>query len=295
MARIRSIKPSFFLNEDLACLSFAHRLCFVGLWTAADREGRLEDRPRRLKAALFPYDDIDMDVLLTDLAEKGFIVRYDADGAPAISIPHFLKHQRPKNDEHVSLIPAPSLEHPRGIRAAPRIGDRTLGGRKVGGMDTADGAVSSAPADGAAAEAFQALWNDTTSLPIPRCRDLTSKRRRHIKARLSERSLEAWGAIMARIQASKFCRGEVARGNGDQPWVAAFDWLIGSPDVAVKVLEGAYDDRKPARVAAAAPQPTYSFDWFDECKEIHEGECSGQSQHSTRKIIEAGRAARQSA
>ena len=128
MARIRSIKPSFFKNEDLAELSFAHRLCFAGLWGQADREGRLEDRPRRLKAEIFPYDDIDMDSLLSALAEKQFIVRYAADGVAAIAINGFLKHQRPKSDEPASLIASPLLEHPRGIGAVPRIGkDRGQG------------------------------------------------------------------------------------------------------------------------------------------------------------------------
>ena len=32
MARIRSIKPSFWTNEVLAELSPWHRLCFIGLW-----------------------------------------------------------------------------------------------------------------------------------------------------------------------------------------------------------------------------------------------------------------------
>ena len=72
--RARMIKPSFFLNEDLATLPYEARLLFIGLWCVADREGRLEDRPRRLKAELFPYDDIDLDPLLGKLAELGFIV-----------------------------------------------------------------------------------------------------------------------------------------------------------------------------------------------------------------------------
>jgi len=114
MARIRSIKPSFFTNEDLAELSPWHRLCFIGLWGQADREGRLEDRPRRLKAAIFPYDELDMDGLLNGLAEKQFITRYAADGAAYIAVGHFLKHQRPKSDEPASLIPAPLLKEPRG-------------------------------------------------------------------------------------------------------------------------------------------------------------------------------------
>ena len=54
MSRIRSIKPEFFLDEELAELSPLTRLLFVGLWTLADCEGRLEDRPKRIRAQLHP-------------------------------------------------------------------------------------------------------------------------------------------------------------------------------------------------------------------------------------------------
>ncbi len=258
MSRIRAIKPSFFTNEILAELSPWHRLCFAGLWTQADREGRLEDRPRRLKAALFPYDEIDVDVLLTDLAEKGFILRYDAAGAPAIEVIHFLKHQRPKADEHVSLIAAPLLNEKCLSRAGPRIGNREVGNRELGDRGEEQSAA-----------AFMAAWNAITKPPIPRCRDLTSKRRKHIRSRLSERPLADFEALMARVQASAFCRGEVAaRREGEQPWVATIDWFIGSPDVAVKVSEGAYDDRKSAR-----PPPPVEHDWYAECGLLHNHDC----------------------
>ena len=55
MARARNIKPGFFKNEFLADLPFETRLLFIGLWTLADREGRLEDRPRKIKMELFAY------------------------------------------------------------------------------------------------------------------------------------------------------------------------------------------------------------------------------------------------
>ncbi len=61
MARIRTIKPQFFLNEELAELPAMVRLLFIGLWTQADREGRLLDRPKRLKAEIFPYDNFDVE------------------------------------------------------------------------------------------------------------------------------------------------------------------------------------------------------------------------------------------
>lgn len=50
MARARNIKPAFFMNDELAEIDPLGRLLFIGLWTIADREGRLEDRPARHKS-----------------------------------------------------------------------------------------------------------------------------------------------------------------------------------------------------------------------------------------------------
>jgi hypothetical protein len=110
MARIRSIKPEFFDDEELCALSSWHRLCFVGLWLEADRDGRLEDRPKRLKPHIFPYDDLDIDALLTTLAESGFILRYTVDGRSYIQIVNFARHQLPSRDEPPSEIPMPTGE-----------------------------------------------------------------------------------------------------------------------------------------------------------------------------------------
>jgi hypothetical protein len=105
LQRIRTIKPEFFVHEDLARVSFAGRLLYIGLWTVADCVGRLEDRPTRLKALLFPYDAVDVDALLADLATRGFIRRYQADGHACIDIPTFLKHQRPGPRELAHELP----------------------------------------------------------------------------------------------------------------------------------------------------------------------------------------------
>ena len=54
MARARNIKPGFFKNELLAEMPPETRLLFMGLWCLADREGRFEDRPKKIKMELFP-------------------------------------------------------------------------------------------------------------------------------------------------------------------------------------------------------------------------------------------------
>jgi hypothetical protein len=105
--RIRSIKPAFFLNEQVAALPFHWRLLFVGLWTQADREGRLEDRPVRLKAMLFPYDDLDVNDGLGCLVNAGLITRYEGNTQRLIAIPTWVKHQQPNVKEAQSEYPPP--------------------------------------------------------------------------------------------------------------------------------------------------------------------------------------------
>lgn len=110
MPRARNLKPGFFKNEDLAECSPWARLCFAGLWTLADREGRLEDRPKRIKAELFAFDAFDVDPLLTELARRRFIVRYEIDGERFIQVSKFLDHQTPHYSEKPSVIKPPPLQ-----------------------------------------------------------------------------------------------------------------------------------------------------------------------------------------
>jgi len=105
MARARNIKPGFFTNEELVELPFHTRLLFIGLWTLADREGRLEDKPKRIKMNLFPADSIDVDASLVELEASGFLKRYEVDGARYIQVLAFRKHQNPHRDEKPSSIP----------------------------------------------------------------------------------------------------------------------------------------------------------------------------------------------
>lgn len=107
MSRIRTIKPEFFLDDELAELTPLTRLLFIGLWTLADCEGRLEDRPKRIRAQLHPFDDGDTDAMLQALHDRGFIYRYTANSLRCIEIRSFKKHQRlsGKEAEGQSALP----------------------------------------------------------------------------------------------------------------------------------------------------------------------------------------------
>jgi hypothetical protein len=103
--RIRTVKPEFFADDDVADLSLSARLLFVGLLLVADREGRLEDRPRLIKGRVFPHDAIECEPLLGELAAKRFILRYTVEHKALIQIRTFEKHQRPHPKEQPSVLP----------------------------------------------------------------------------------------------------------------------------------------------------------------------------------------------
>lgn len=107
MARARNIKPGLFKNEVLGVQDPILSLLFIGLWTLADKAGRLEDRPLRIKGELFPYrDGLDIDGYLTQLERLGFIHRYKVDDLALIEIDNFVKHQNPHHTEKASELPA---------------------------------------------------------------------------------------------------------------------------------------------------------------------------------------------
>ncbi len=94
MARTRNIKPGFFKNEDVASCDPVARLLFAGLWTLADADGRMEYRPLRIKAELFPYDSFDIVPMFGQLVGRGLVVIYQVGDGTFLEIPRFRLHQR---------------------------------------------------------------------------------------------------------------------------------------------------------------------------------------------------------
>lgn len=105
MARSRNIKPGFFKNYELADCGPYAQLLFAGLWCLADKDGKLEDKPRLIKAELFPYYDVDVNRELTVIERLKFIYRFQVDGIKVIQIANFKKHQKPHHTEKASTLP----------------------------------------------------------------------------------------------------------------------------------------------------------------------------------------------
>lgn len=99
MARIRSIKPEFFIDEDLQDLEADHpgaycMMVFAGLWGHCSKDGVFEYKPRTLKLHILPFLPFELVDTLSLLEDAGFIRRFSVDGKEYGYIPTFGKHQR---------------------------------------------------------------------------------------------------------------------------------------------------------------------------------------------------------
>lgn len=96
-------------------------------------------------------------------------------------------------------------------------------------------------------EQIKNLWNQMVTHPLKPVSFLTLKRIANLRAALARHPLDKWQDIISRVETSSFCRG-----GGDRGWVASFDWLIGSDDAVVKILEGRYDESTTRQAFSAA-------------------------------------------
>jgi hypothetical protein len=181
--RIRTIKPEFFKHDGIAALKPLTRLLFIGLWSLADCDGRLEDRPQRIRVEVLPYDNVDAERLLCELAEAGFIIRYEADGLRLIELPSFSRHQRITGKEAETVSRFPKYEpkpqqkgegntgetlgkQPGSIGETPETTGREGKGRETEG-EGVDGATAPAPTKGFAKPLLESVKLQCAKIGLP--------------------------------------------------------------------------------------------------------------------------------
>lgn len=250
MSRSRNIKPGFFKNDLLAECHPLARILFCGLWCEADREGRLHDRPKRIKADCLPYDECDCDELLNQLDARGFIVRYQVGEDRYIAIPEFAKHQNPHCKEQPSTIPAPDMHGASTVQDPSKDVDSTeLAGlipdslTLIPSVSVPNGTDVGASANRCPTKQIVNLYHEV--LPtLSRVEKITTARQGYIRQRwLNDlTTLEEWRNYFQDVKASDFLMGRV-NGSGDKPpFRADLEWLC-RPGNFAKVAEGKYHRR----------------------------------------------------
>lgn len=106
--KARTISPDFWMDEFVMSCEPSARLLLLGIWALADREGRLEDKPRLIKGLVLPFDDdIDINDLLRQLLKHRLITRYEIDGQQLIWCNDFHKWQKKLRNQVPSVLPPP--------------------------------------------------------------------------------------------------------------------------------------------------------------------------------------------
>lgn len=213
MARVRTIKPSFFQSDDVSALPLRARLTWIGLWTHCDDAGRTKDHARLIKAAIWPLDNVslaDIEEDLETLAAHGRIVRYEVDGRRYLEITNWRVHQYIQKPTPSRLPPPPSISSNGHVPLPESSGSPPSGkGRERKGREgTRD--VRAREADGAA------MPEHPGSEPPPRCeKHLNSKNPPNCGACAdARRAAEAWHAAKRTREAEapkcRAHRGELA-------------------------------------------------------------------------------------
>lgn len=104
MARIRSIHPGQWTDEDFVSLTFPARLLAIALRNEADDQGVFEWKPVGLKMRLLPADTVDVAALLSELEGAEVIKRYALDGREYGAIRNFGRYQTPRFPKAVHPI-----------------------------------------------------------------------------------------------------------------------------------------------------------------------------------------------
>lgn len=97
MARIRTVKPTFWTDEEIASLSEPAMLLAIGLLNYSDDEGWFNANHLLIKAAIFPLRDPSKTIprMLQELSDIGYIAIYPGhEGKQYGRVLNFSKHQR---------------------------------------------------------------------------------------------------------------------------------------------------------------------------------------------------------
>jgi hypothetical protein len=182
--RTRQINPEFFSSDQVVAVSMAARLLFIGLWTLADRDGRLRDEPSRIKRQIFPDDRVDIEKLLGELAGQGLVDRYVVDETALMCIPAFEEHQSIHPHEAKSKLAPPPRDRDMSLHVQEC--HRLIKPSVNSGPSVNQALETPKPPAGAVRQVFE-MW--VTSTGRTACK-LDEARRRKITMRLADYPLD---------------------------------------------------------------------------------------------------------
>lgn len=118
MPRIRTLKPEIWQSPQVMRLHHSARLLFIGLITQADDQGRGSAEPLKIRATIYPCDEVtpvDIGQWLDLLAEVGLAEFYQtADRGPVYCLTGWKRNQK-IDKAKASTFPDPHVDESRPV------------------------------------------------------------------------------------------------------------------------------------------------------------------------------------
>lgn len=112
MARIRTIKPSFWTDDAVTHMTWEARLLLVGIISMADDEGRFVATPQSVLGYVFPHEHVTeakFRRLLAEITQARIVQLYGTNGCTYGFLPKWKKHQKISHPQP-SALPDPPQE-----------------------------------------------------------------------------------------------------------------------------------------------------------------------------------------
>lgn len=106
MARIRSVHPGQWTDEDFVALSPMARLLTLAIRNECDDQGVFEWKPLTIKMRLLPADNLDVADLLRELEENNHVKKFETGGKTYGAVRNFRRFQSPKKPNAIHPLPA---------------------------------------------------------------------------------------------------------------------------------------------------------------------------------------------
>jgi hypothetical protein len=209
MARIRSVHPTQWTDDEfLSCTPLA-RLLAIGIRNEADDGGVFEWKPLTLKRRLLPIDNCDVVLLLEELEAANIVRRYEVGGRHFGAIRNFGRFQSPRK---------PNLSYPRAAWVDPYVGSRAVPaddeGEPVHTLEPAEGRPGTPPSPSQTGRSTEPEPLEGGSVPqnagTARQREKESERELESERRIPP---TAGAAAPASVEAAIYRRGKELLGS----------------------------------------------------------------------------------
>lgn len=268
MARIRTIKPEFWRNEDLSELPEPVHMLAAALLNYADDYGYFNANPKLIQAECFPLRELSVSIhtALTHLSRVGYIrIGKGEDGRDYGHIIKFSEHQvinRPSKEKISKLsITWMDSRNTHGILTEDSLLERK--GREQGTRNrelelrSEDRLSSGDDAPDQIKIAFDAYNEMAGRAGLPLAAKLNAKRKSAIRARLRDAGgIDGWMTALVKVEASPHCTG-----SNDRGWRADLDF-ISAESKFTNIMEGRYDRSEPIQTKGRS-NGTSSREQFD--------------------------------